>query len=113
MLPLAVIQVMIVGWGITYRNPWFSANVIPKVTAVDAYNGLIGGFEYMTTPDALAQLTTPELVAFGWSVLGAIAVIALLGAMLYRTIRGFRPSRDFQREIELKIMRLEDAKGSE
>ena len=113
LLPLAVVQVMIVGWGITYRNPWFSANVIPRVTVVEAHSGMVGGFDYMTTPETLRHLTTPELVAFGWSVLGAIVVIVLLGAMLYRTILGFRPSREFQREIELKNMRLEDAKGSE
>ncbi len=113
LLPLAVLQVLIVGWGITYRNPWFSANLIPKVSAVEAYEGTIGGVEYMTTPEALSSITTPELVAFGWSALGALVVIVLLGAMFYRTIKGFRPSREFQREIELKIMQLEDARSGE
>jgi hypothetical protein len=80
---------------------------------VEAYGGLVGGFEYMTTREALASISTPELVAFGWSALGAVAVIVLLGAMFYRTIKGLRPSREFQREIELKIMQLKDAKSGD
>lgn len=100
LLPLSVLQLLIVGWGITYRNPLFSANLIPSVTAREAYEGgMVASYKYMTLAQGLDAISKPELVAFGWSVLGALVVVALLAGLFYRTVKGYHPSSEFLEEI--------------
>lgn len=100
LLPLSVVQLLVVGWGITYRNPLFSANLIPSLTTAEAYEARhVVEYKYMTLMGGLNAISKPELVAFGWSVLGAIVVIALLAGIFYRTVKGYHPSREFLEEI--------------
>jgi NADH-quinone oxidoreductase subunit H len=100
LLPLSVVQLLIVGWGITYRNPLFSANLIPSLTAREAYaGGIMVSYKYMTLAEGLGAISKAELVAFGWSVLGALVVVALLAGLFYRTVKGYHPSREFLEEI--------------
>ncbi|OPX21309.1 MAG: NADH-quinone oxidoreductase subunit H [Planctomycetales bacterium 4484_113] len=98
LLPLSVLQLMVVGWGIVYRNPWFSANRIPSldVTAAGRALGALQ-YEYLPTFAAVGQMTPPEKMAFAWSVVGAIVLLLFFGGMLWRTLRGWHPSRDFYR----------------
>lgn len=96
LLPLAVFQLMVVGWGIVYRNPWFSANQIPSLDVTAAAKALGNvQYQYLPTLGAIGELTLAEKMAFGWSIAGAILLLALLGGLLWRTLRGWHPSKDF------------------
>jgi hypothetical protein len=56
-------------------------------------------YKYMTLKDGLGAISKAELVAFGWSVLGGLVIIALLAGLFYRTVKGYYPSREFLEEI--------------
>ncbi len=102
LLPVAVLQLIYVGWAITYRNPVFSAFRIPSNSALQAYKGELASYDYMTMGGALKVLTTSEQVAFGISVIVAIGVALFLAAILWRTYLGYKPSHVFTMELAQK-----------
>ncbi len=104
LLPVSVVQLLIVGWAITYRNPILSGNVIPTVSASDLWapGGVveIPDYVHVTTAQGLRMLNQSEFIAFLWSLLGFLMVILFLGGMLYRTMKGFTPSGRLFKEIQ-------------
>ncbi len=99
LLPVGVLQLLYVGWAITYRNPFFSAFRIPSETALSAYTGVLSDYKYMTLSQALSTITPSERLAFGWSILVALLIASALAVMLWRTYQGYKPSRAFADEF--------------
>lgn len=102
LLPVAVVQLIYVGWAITYRNPFFMGFRLPSESTAVASTGMLSSYEYMELGEAMKVLTQPEQVAFGISVFVAIVFVAVMAAMLWRTYVGYRPSREFALDLAQK-----------
>jgi len=103
LLPFAVIQVMVVAWGVTYRNPFFSGNLIPNISANEVWTPkaaeTLTNYTYMSVQQALNLMNESEKLAFLWSVLGFFALIILLAFYFYRALKGFQPSAKFYEDL--------------
>jgi len=102
LLPIAVLQLIYVGWAITYRNPFFMGFRIPSNSASVAFTGQLSSYDYMKMGDAIRTLSPSEQVAFGISVFVAIIFVGVMAAMLWRTYLGYRPSREFALDLAQK-----------
>ena len=95
LVPVAVVQVMVVAWGVTYRNPFFSGNMIPNISVSEVWTPkameTLTTYSYVTAREALNLMNQSEKLAFLWSVLGFFVLVVLLAFYLYRTFKGFQP----------------------
>ncbi len=102
LIPVAIFQLLIVAWGVAYRNPIMSGGYIPKISVKDIWDpkDYTGFTEFTRTslPSALRMLNDSEMVTFLISVIGFILLILFIGGLFYRTLKGFAPSKTIFQE---------------